>query len=163
MAYKQDKGNKRKASKAGGIMASELRILLWSDQATARECLNRWQFILFKQAQRAIYLIFISRLKRFSNHLKESKDCFVERGDKEYLKKEFLKLESFLFSDSDILRKKKGYEEHINNRWVQKVFSRSKKLKDKVKDVSLKRALGGNTVLSFLNGIGIFVEWELNG
>lgn len=144
------------------LKMSKLIITLWTDTKLAKETLKGWQYLVYRSRLESLYRLICNRLGRNADTTtkKDSKNIYVEDGEKDYIKLQKRKLEAFLFSDSSELMKKE-YNKYVNDRWIQKVSRNVHKLKDKIKDKALRSALGGTDILGFMTRIGIFVKWEI--
>ncbi len=140
-------------------MEHYLKITVRRDEKIAREILKRgWMLQLFLLKQRGLYRMVRTKVKGYI--IQEEKMFFItqDEGDKKYIESELAKFQNFLFSDEKDMDQ--GFKSLAQDRWVQKVANRIRKVKEDVKDKAIKASLQGNTVMGFFNRVGILIEYE---
>ncbi|MCX6710181.1 MAG: hypothetical protein NTV63_04505, partial [Candidatus Woesearchaeota archaeon] len=94
----------------------------------------------------------------------EKPDYFItrEEGEPDIIEQEVRKLKDFLFADESTFsdEKYKTYQKFTNDRIMRQVSAMAKRFIVKGQSKAMRAALQGNSVLSFLNSIGIIVEYE---
>lgn len=138
---------------------SYLSIVVRKDTAFAERILSRWQLRFYLAKLNIIYSLTKNRLGKYI--VEEGKDYFVTREENtpEVIERELHKLQRFLFADENTLAKEEKWNE-TNDRILRKVYQRTKMFKVRTESKAVKAALQGNSVLSFLNSIGIIIEYE---
>lgn len=137
----------------------KFQVTITKDLKTAENNLPKVGFIIYRKIVNAIYLVFIEklagkRLKAYNPVYEENKATFTEESeDVVFLQEEEHKLKSFLTGDVEELMKEEKIKKAMSNRWVAKLYRRSKSM--------IKNALIKNNVLTLLNSLSIFVKIEL--
>jgi len=145
-----------------GVTMSYLKITVRTNEKLARNVLKKWQFALYRIKLKGLYNIMRFNLSKYI--VEEGKDYFVakEENDKEYITKELRDWKEFMFADDKELGKGKykEYEQYKNDRWIKRVVSKAKLIKQEVRDKAIRTALMSDTVMSFFTRAGISINYE---
>lgn len=138
---------------------SYLTIMVRKDTALAESILSRWQLMFYHTKLNTIYNLVKNRLGKYI--VNEGKDYFVTREEDtpEIIERELRDLQRFLFADENTLAKDEKWKE-TNDRILRKVYHRAKMFKVRTESKAIQAALKGHTVLSFLNCVGIIIEFN---
>lgn len=126
--------------------------------------------LLYKSEQYIVYNLFFKLLPKlkFEKEVNKNHSILSETGDEDFIKYEKEELEKFMFSDEKELKRNKKYRE-ISNKFKERgkaqILSKIKiipnKIKEKIKDATMKVALGGNNLITYFIKFGIFITWRI--
>ena len=129
----------------------------------AKKILPNWQYRFYLIKLRSFLTIISKKLGKYKQIDEKEKKTFLQESDDiEYLRREKKNIDDFLEGEvSKFNEENKEYSSLINDRIIQKISKKTHNLKEKIKQKAIKTALGGNSVLSFFNSIGIAIKTEI--
>ena len=124
--------------------------------------------LLYKSEQYVVYNLFFKLIPKleFDKEIDKNISILSEKGDEDFIKYEKEELEKFLFSDERELKKNKKYREIVNSfkerkkaQILNKIRIIPSKIIDKIKDATVKVALGGDNLMTYFTKFGILITW----
>ena len=125
--------------------------------------------IYAKTKQKVFFNTVITLFRGWKHNIKEeNKFIFIEEGTEEFIKKEKVDWERFVFGEDKELFKNNKYKEIrkvVNDRGVKNIINKIKKvptsITNKLRDKAIKMALNDGTVLMFFLKMGVSIVWEI--
>lgn len=147
-------------------MTKKLVIEIKRENEYAKELLKNYQFRMFNITQKGLFQMLVRAPRKKATHYKadDFHALIEEEGDDRYIDIQRKKFEAFIFSDSSELNSGKAYQEYAaykNDRWMQKVFRKIGKAKNKVKDGVLRKIMGDSTVMGWFAKMGILITYRV--
>ncbi len=144
-------------------MTSKFIITIEEDFEIAKKILNKWQFIMYKQAAKGVGKMLYNACNKYKSETIGDKTIFEEEGEDKIIEQAKKNFENFMFSDESELKKEKykQYRSVVNDRWLLKVKRKVGNFAGNVKNKALKAALMGTDVMSFFSKIGLIVTWKI--
>ena len=142
---------------------AKLIITLETYTEIAKKILPIWQYKFYLMKLRSFLTIISKKLHKYKcTDEKEKKTFEQESDDIKYLRLEKKRIDDFLEGEiTQFNEDNKELSHIINDRIIQKVSHKTHNIKERIKQKAIKTALGGNSVLSFFNSIGIAVKTEI--
>jgi len=140
---------------------TKLIITFEKNLEVAKSILSKMHFIIYKNRLNALMKIISKKLKNYKQQEDKAKHIFIEEGTKKYIEKEKIKLENFLFSESESLIKDPDINKIKTDRLMQIITSKIRKAGTATRNKAVKTALMGNNVIGFFNKTGIGITWKI--
>ena len=114
-----------------------------------------------KGMQAGLYNLVKSKLKQWIKEETKHKLIAEDSGDLKYIRAEYNKFNNFLLSSDKELKDQDEFKRATSDRSISRILGGIRRKLGQVKQTSIEQALGGRTILSFFNSMGLVVLYKL--